>query len=223
MTAVRKHLPELLPHLSSTLSPMRVTAAQVRREAPEATTVFIGPCIAKRHEAREDTNTDLVITYEELGAMFIAADIDVKEQPETPLTAADIRHGRGFPTTGGVAAAVAHYADEPPKPISIDGLSKKALRQLKAFACGKCPGNLVEVMACEGGCVAGAGIVAVPTRAAKAVRKAMEEGNGGMMEEGNDGRGEWAAASRPFPSVSGPFPSVPSPQPAMPRLHLLQM
>jgi [FeFe] hydrogenase (group B1/B3) len=174
MAAVRKHLPELLPYLSSTLSPMRVTAAQVRRDTPEATTVFIGPCIAKRHEAREDANTDLVITYEELGAILVAADIDVKEQPETPLTNADIRRGRGFPTTGGVAAAVAHYASETPNAISIDGLSKKALRQLKAFACGTCPGNLVEVMACEGGCVAGAGVVAVPDRAARAVRKAAE-------------------------------------------------
>jgi len=176
MTAVRKHVPELRPHLSSTLSPMRVGAAKLRNEAPEAVIVFIGPCIAKRHEAREDANVDLVVTYEELGAILVAADLAVEELPEAPLAAADIAAGRGFPMTGGVAAAVAHYlpTEEAPQAVSIDGLSKKALRQLKAFACGKCPGNLVEVMACEGGCVAGPGTVGRPERVAQAVRKAME-------------------------------------------------
>jgi len=181
LAAARKHVPELLPHLSSTPSPMRLAAARIRGERPDVTTVFIGPCIAKRQEAMHDANTDLVVTYEELGAVFVAAEIDVEEQPERALADVAISQGRGFPMAGGVAAAVAHYvpADESLRAISIDGLSKKALRQLKAFACGKCPGNLVEVMACEGGCVAGAGVIARPERVARAVRKLAEEGRSG--------------------------------------------
>ena len=43
------------------------------------------------------------------------------------------------------------------KPTVINGLTKATVRDLKMYAkTGKCPlGNLIEVMSCEGGCIAG--------------------------------------------------------------------
>jgi iron only hydrogenase large subunit-like protein len=45
------------------------------------------------------------------------------------------------------------------KPELVNGLTRKSLNLLKVYAKGKGTGNLVEVMACEGGCVAGPGKV----------------------------------------------------------------
>ena len=43
------------------------------------------------------------------------------------------------------------------KPVVINGLNKEAIRNLKLWTkMGKCPdGNLVEIMCCPGGCIAG--------------------------------------------------------------------
>ena len=45
------------------------------------------------------------------------------------------------------------------KPEVINGIIRKSVNLLKVYAKGKGSGNLVEVMACEGGCVAGPGKV----------------------------------------------------------------
>ena len=39
--------------------------------------------------------------------------------------------------------------------LAINGIDKKALGMLKAYAKGKAPANFIEVMCCEGGCING--------------------------------------------------------------------
>ena len=52
------------------------------------------------------------------------------------------------------------------KGVAVNGLEKKDIRLLTAYARNGCPGNFVEVMACEGGCVAGPrGLVQAATSA----------------------------------------------------------
>ena len=48
--SVKRHITELIPYVSDTRTPMHYTAEFVKDEEPEAITVFIGPCVAKRHE-----------------------------------------------------------------------------------------------------------------------------------------------------------------------------
>jgi iron only hydrogenase large subunit-like protein len=109
------------------------------------------------------------LTAEELGAMFIAADIDVDAcEPLAPARSGSAK-GFGFAVSGGVAAAVTRHLPEglPSKPYAVNGLSPKMLKLLAMFAkTGKAPGPLVEVMCCEGGCVAGPGSFEDPSRAA---------------------------------------------------------
>ena len=61
--------------------------------------------------------------------------------------------------TGGVAKAVKTLVPEeiPVYPVVIDGLDKQSIRDLKKYAKnGVCElGNLIEVMACKGGCLGG--------------------------------------------------------------------
>ena len=140
---------------------------------PEAIKVFIGPCIAKKFEGIHDANIDYVLTYEELGAFLMARGIDTAEADESAfdITTAT-KHGRGFPVSRGVTEAVEHYVNGRVtiEPVLIDGLQKKGLNQLRAFSKGKAPGNLIEVMSCEGGCICGPGMVSNPKRTDRALK-----------------------------------------------------
>ncbi len=159
--AVKKHLPDLSSYVSDTGSPMHYAAELAHNAYPDTRIVFIGPCVAKRQEAIEDPLVDYVLTFEELGALFVAKGIDVPECEPAQVDISAKKIGRGFPITGGVARAVQQFMrkDITLKEVTIDGLSKQNIRTLKAYAKGNCPGNFIEVMCCEGGCVAGPGVL----------------------------------------------------------------
>ena len=81
---------------------------------------------------------------------------------------------RGYAASEGVMSAVAgqlpaEYKDRI-RPIVINGIDKQAIRDLKSYA-RSCPGNMVEVMACEGGCVNGCNVIANPKVAARQVKE----------------------------------------------------
>ena len=158
MSMVKKHMPEMQPYVSHTRTPMSYTAELVKKEQPNAITVFISPCIAKRYEGFHDSNVDYVLTIEELDSWLTAAEIDVLECEPTEPDASIHASGRGYPIIKGVADSVVVYSKEENKdkivPIVIDGLNKQNLRTLRSYI-KECPGNLVEVMSCEGGCVGG--------------------------------------------------------------------
>ena len=160
---VKRHVAELLPFLSEAKTPMQYTAEMVKQQQPDAVTVFIGPCVAKRKEAADDPNTDYVMTFEELGAMFAALEIDVTSMEALELEHDVKGHARGFATSCGVSSAILEEMKTIHPEIKlpeidakfINGLDAKAVKLLGLYARGKLPGNFLEVMACEGGCVGG--------------------------------------------------------------------
>ncbi len=184
---VKYHAMELKPFVSDTLSPMQYTAASAKKHYPDAITVFIGPCVAKRKEAQSDKNTDYVMTFEELGSMFVAAGIEISSLKGIPLKRKVGGYARGFATSCGVSAAILEETrkvkqtenseNKIPEIHSnfINGLSRKTINQLKLYAAGKLPGNFLEVMACEGGCIGGPGAIGQVKLAAKAVEKLVKE------------------------------------------------
>ncbi len=157
---VNKHLPEIKPYVSDTHTPVYYTSQYVKSVLPDAVTVFIGPCVAKRVEGFENPNIDYVMSFEELGALFMAKKIEVSECEATQYNEESSKHARNFGVTGGVAEAVkkALQHENSVKPLVISGLNKDSIRQLKKYALsGTCEDgcNLIEVMCCEGGCIAG--------------------------------------------------------------------
>ena len=161
--AARRHIPEIVPMVSSTPSPMAYAGQLARKAHPEALTVFIGPCIAKRREAQKDPNVDYVMTFEELGALLAALEIDVISLEAPPLEAPAASYARNFARSCGVNQAILQEIGDS-KPDAehpaidekfINGLDRKSMNLLKMYAKGKLPGNFVEVMACTGGCVGG--------------------------------------------------------------------
>ncbi len=176
--AAKTSVPEIAPFVSETHTPMYYAAELVKKEHPDYVTVFVGPCYAKRVEAEEDPFVDYVITFEELGAMFEADGIKVEECEALEFSQVSYYQGRQFPVTGGVAGAVKSLVDGKyeMRPETIDGLTKESLKTLKRYALKGCDNNMIEVMCCEGGCVAGPGCLAMARKSALAVDKYVKTG-----------------------------------------------
>lgn len=174
--AVEKHVPELKPLVSKTCTPMHCAAEIAAQQYPEAVRVFISPCAAKKREAASDPQVDYVLTFEELGSMMVAKGIEVEDvEPQAPDLPA-LSSGRGFPVSGGVASAVKDMLDEDSslklelKHELVDGISKQSLKTMKNYAMHGGDFNMLEVMCCEGGCVAGPAVIGNPKTAARRVQ-----------------------------------------------------
>ena len=156
---VGKHLPELVEHVSLTPSPMVYAKEIVKERDPEAKTVFVGPCVAKRSEAlRKDV--DYVLSFEELGAIFAGRGVDVIGCDPWPLPRPANPTARNYARSCGVTEAVLAEATAkiPGFKLNsqqINGIDRKTCAMLKIHASGKTGVNFLEVMACEGGCVNG--------------------------------------------------------------------
>lgn len=161
--AAKRHIPDIVPFVSSTPSPMAYAGQITVKAHPNAVKVFIGPCIAKRREAQKDPNVDFVMTFEELGALLAAKEIDVISLEAQPLEHPAASYARNFAKSCGVSQAILQeIGEEKPDDTRpkidekfINGLDRKSVNLLKLYAKGKLPGNFVEVMACTGGCVGG--------------------------------------------------------------------
>ena len=156
---IKKHLPEIKPFVSDTKTPLYYTAEIVKKEHPDAITIFVSPCVAKRAEGYDNKNVDYVMNYEELGALFIAKKIQIAELDEGKYTVEASKQARNFGYSGGVAESVKKSLkdEDSVKPCIINGLNKDSIKQLKKYVTdGACEGcNLIEVMCCEGGCIGG--------------------------------------------------------------------
>ena len=178
----KKLFPELAPYISMAMTPMVLTARLLKKQHKNIKIAFIGPCAAKKLEASRRTirsDVDFVLTFEELMGMFEAKEVDFSAiEEEAPLRSAS-GDGRGFAVSGGVAQAVANAIHEmdPNREVKIasaQGLAecKKLLMMAKA---GKYNGYLLEGMGCPGGCIAGAGTIADPTKTAAILAKYKKE------------------------------------------------
>lgn len=159
---VKKTYPELMSHVSGTVSPMIAAANLIKATDETAKIVFIGPCTAKKMEIKEEDLkgiVEYVITFEELQAMFDAADIEIEKCEESMLDNASY-YGRIFARSGGVTAAVTEAIKEQGidanfEPIKCDGLDE-CVKTLKVASINKLKANFIEGMACKGGCIGGA-------------------------------------------------------------------
>ena len=154
----KKHIPDLVKYVSSTGSPMHYTAIYAKEKfGKECKTVFIAPCASKKAEGAQDSNVDYVWTFRELNAVIQGLGIDIEStMPYTPTENAS-RDAHNFAKTTGVFTAVKNYIGEADlEGVVIADLHKKNIAMLRAYAkTGKCPGKLVEVMSCPGGCITG--------------------------------------------------------------------
>lgn len=170
---IENRFPELLAHISPSVSPMVASARVIKAFEPDARVVFIGPCVAKKSEALLpglQGAVDFVLTFQELASIFEATEIDPVAQPDEENSQASWG-GRVYGRTGGVSAAVAETLvkliprrAEKFAPLQVDGIPdcQKVLEKIKSGL----GANFIEGMACKGGCVGGPGRILPPAEGA---------------------------------------------------------
>lgn len=147
---IQKYFPDVLPYLADVLSPMQAHCKDIKRRYPNAKTVFVGPCVAKKDEAQYyEGIVDAVLTFDELTAWLKAEGVEPENKPDS----GDEGLARFFPTTGGIlktfTEASANYSY-----MAIDG-TENCIAALKDIESGKIHNCFIEMSACVGSCVGG--------------------------------------------------------------------
>ena len=158
---IKKCYPKLAEHISHNLSPMATIAKHIKEITPEAKIIFVGPCISKKQEIKDERvkpYVDYVLTFEELQALIDSQDIDASTLEESVLDNASY-YGRIFARTGGLADAVKQALKEQNssfevKPLVCDGLDNCKLGLIKAMSPSR-DFNFIEGMGCVNGCIGG--------------------------------------------------------------------
>ena len=164
---IRKIYHEFMPHVPGAVSPMIACGRMIKRIHPDAITVFAGPCLAKKKEAREPDiadAVDYVLTFQEVQDIFDAADLHPEE-----LYAEDKEHaskaGRIYAKSKGVSQAVKEVVDQlrPDRKISViaeqaDG-TRACMEMIARIKEGQTEANFFEGMGCVGGCAGGPKVI----------------------------------------------------------------
>lgn len=160
---IRKIYSDLMPHVPATVSPMIAAGRTVKILHPDALTVFIGPCVAKKAEAKEPDlkgAIDHVLTFQETKELFDLLNVDLT------LFAANEKEnsskaGRIYARVGGVSEAVKNTVERlnPNRKIAIKTRQADGVVNCKAMVneliSGQVTANFFEGMGCVGGCVGG--------------------------------------------------------------------
>jgi signal transduction histidine kinase/NAD-dependent dihydropyrimidine dehydrogenase PreA subunit len=156
---VEKMLPELIPHLAPIVSPMEATARMVRQKVdPHARIVFIGPCVAKKVEARRG-QVDEAITFDELGELLKTTGVDPSTAVPAEFDPPRANLGRIYPVAGGLLKAASINADILESPVYVvegqDGVMEMLGVLSNRVKTGQGVANrLFDMLFCEG-CIGG--------------------------------------------------------------------
>lgn len=167
---VRRSYTEYMRKVPDSVSPMVASGRAIKRLEKSAVTVFIGPCMAKKAEAREKDvadAVDFVLTFEEVRDIFNAFHIDVSQLEEDTKEHSS-RAGRIYGRTAGVSEAVRNTVRQlnPYRFIDVraeqaDG-TKSCRELLQRLQAGEITANYLEGMGCEGGCAGGPKVLVRP-------------------------------------------------------------
>ena len=147
---IQKYFPSTLCYLADVVSPMQAHCNDIKRRFPNAHTVFIGPCVAKKDEAEHYKGiVDAVLTFEELTNWLEAENIVLEKETDDNNNS----RARFFPTTGGILKTMAQ--DNPKYTyIALDGV-ENCMNALRDIESGKIHNCFIEMSACVGSCIGG--------------------------------------------------------------------
>lgn len=173
---IEKIRPKVANLLSPTVSPMIAMGKMLKLREPQCRVVFIGPCIAKKNEAKRpdlQPAIDCVITFKETRALLEAAEIKL-DGSLGQMEIKDASHdGRIYAHTGGVTEAIVRAVQKIKPGLTLQPVTGNGLKQcgdlLKNLEEGKLEANFMEGMGCPGGCVGGPGTIIKVEEAARHV------------------------------------------------------
>ncbi len=146
---IQKYFPVALEYLADVMSPMQAHCQDIKKRIPNAKTVFVGPCVAKKDEAEYYHGiVDAVLTFEELSEWFKEEKIELEAIQDNN----DNSRARFFPTTGGVLKTMNEVKGY--TYVAIDGV-ENCIQVLKDIEKGKIHKCFIEMSSCVGSCVGG--------------------------------------------------------------------
>ncbi|MHC1695669.1 MAG: [Fe-Fe] hydrogenase large subunit C-terminal domain-containing protein [Eubacteriales bacterium] len=147
---IQKHHQAVLPYLADVISPMQAHCLDIKRRYPDAKTVFIGPCVAKKDEAAYYADiTDGVLTFEELTDWMKCAGVELHSE----VDADECSRARFFPTAGGILKTMAENISGYTY-MAIDGV-QNCIEALKDIERGNIHHCFIEMSVCSGSCIGG--------------------------------------------------------------------
>ncbi len=163
---VEKRKPKLNGVVSESVSPMVALGRLLKANSPDCKVIFIGPCIAKKGEAKQPDlcdAIDCVLTYKETQILFEAAGVPrLDTMPALVLDQAS-HDGRSFAYTGGVSTAIINAIHDIDKTMEVTAVKgngiKECVQLLEQAEQHNLQANFMEGMACLNGCVGGPGTI----------------------------------------------------------------
>jgi uncharacterized Fe-S cluster-containing protein len=159
---IEKYRPEYLDMMIPVVSPMIAHAKLLKKRlGPDCAVVFIGPCAAKKQEAKRPENAgvvDVVLTFNELLQWFEEENIDLATCSESGFESfGELNSARLFPLQGGLLKT-GH--------IECDGTNRSVIHLSGAddvmglfnIPAERWDYSVVEPLFCAGGCINGPAI-----------------------------------------------------------------
>ncbi|MEW8957077.1 [Fe-Fe] hydrogenase large subunit C-terminal domain-containing protein [Clostridium sp.] len=175
---LKKVYKDLVKYVSPSVSPMIAAARSLKKLNPDCKVVFVGPCIAKKGEAKEKDligDVDFVLTFQELQGIFDILEINPSTLKGVSSLEYASRGGRLYARTGGVSIAVSDAIKEmyPEKYDLLQAVQCQGVidckKMLSAAQNGELKANFIEGMGCVGGCVGGPKAIISKEQGKKAV------------------------------------------------------
>ncbi|MFB3880598.1 MAG: [Fe-Fe] hydrogenase large subunit C-terminal domain-containing protein [Armatimonadota bacterium] len=155
---VEKHLPQVLPFLAPVVSPMVGLARLIKRRLdPTAKVVFIGPCLAKKVEARDENlagEVDGVLTFLEFTGWLAEEGVEMASLPEGEFDGPHPSVSRIFPVPGGLLRTSGMQADVLQNDTVVTEGVERIAGLLKQIEKGEVEADFFDLLFCEG-CING--------------------------------------------------------------------
>ncbi len=151
---IERHYPNLIPMLAPIDSAVMATAKYVRRKNKYAQVVFIGPCVAKKEEARNDERNlvNAVLTFRELKILFAEEGIKLKPK-KGGIQETEQFLPRVFPVSGGLLKNLGLEEELVPELSIVEG-KDDCVEVIQNLDQGKIAPRFLDILFCKG-CVDG--------------------------------------------------------------------
>lgn len=158
---IQKYYTALVPNLAQVVSPMIALGRYLKEsDGDDVKIVFIGPCVAKKHEAQDDGVVgviDSVLTFTELKQMFYESGIDLSKLEDSDFDEPHAMMGKAYPLAGGLIKTIDVSGDILEKDIIVVEGKKKVLEIIEEIANNHINAKFTDILFCEG-CISGPAI-----------------------------------------------------------------
>lgn len=158
---IERHYPKLVSNLVPVVSPMVAMGRFLKRvHGPEAKVVYISSCIAAKFEIQSEGaqgSIDVVLTYQELEAMFRARSIHLQALTDHFFDGIQPRLGRLFPITAGTFRAFSIATDPLDTDIVTASGEVNVMGIIGDLAAARITPKIADLRFCYHGCIGSPG------------------------------------------------------------------